>query len=524
MRGTTTLHNLGLLFDRIVAAHGDAPALRPKGDADVSYAALDARANRTARVLAAHGCRRGDVLGVLHDKTVAAYAAMLACLKLGVTYANVDAANPASRLEHVFATAAPRMLLAFGDPGESVQGAADGLDIPLLDLDAHSEAIAAAEASPLAESRSVTGSTPAYLMFTSGSTGQPKGVVVTHDNVAAFVEWAQAEYGIGPGDVLTGVNPPYFDNSVFDFYAALFNGACLAPVSPATVDDPRALIDAVEAARCTVWFSVPSLLIYLGSLKLLRGSRLPDLRVITFGGEGYPKSELIKLWRAFGDRVRIVNVYGPTECTCICSAFDITEATFADMEGVPPLGHLAVNFDGLLLDGDTPVADGEAGELCLLGPGVAAGYYRMPERTDQSFVQNPLNGAYREPMYRTGDLVRRSTEDGLLYFVGRADNQIKHMGYRIELEEIEAALAAIEEVTEAAVVYQRVRATHGHILAFLAGDGIPDENTLRERLRERLPGYMIPNRIHVRAMLPKNANGKVDRVALSREPLVTESG
>lgn len=514
MGGNTSLHNLGRRFEDVARRHPDDPAIRLEGGGDISYVELDALANRTARVLAEQGCRRGDVVCLVHGKTAPAYAAMLACLKLGVTYANVDPDNPTERLAHVFTTAGPRLVVSFGQAGDAIREATGGIRTPLLDLDTMRGEIAAADRGPLTATESVTGSTPAYLMFTSGSTGKPKGVVITHDNVAAFIAWTRACYGIGPGDVLTGVNPPYFDNSVFDFYASLFSGACLAPIPPATVEDPSVLLGAVEAASCTVWFSVPSLLIYLASLRLLDATRLPAIRVITFGGEGYPKSELIKLWRAFGDRVRIVNVYGPTECTCICSAFDVTEATFEDLEGLPPLGHLAPNFDGLLLDGDEAVAPGEAGELCLLGPGVGSGYYGMPERSAESFVQNPLNTDFREPMYRTGDIVRRSTADELLYFVGRADNQVKHMGYRIELEEIEAVLAALDEVVEAAVVYQRVRATHGHIIAFVAGDAALDEHGLRERLGRRLPGYMIPNRIMLRERLPKNANGKIDRVTL----------
>lgn len=515
MTASTYPYNLGLRFQAVAAAHGGQPALRFEDGTDLTYAELEEEANRLAHWLAHRGVARGEVVCLVHPKSRRGYAAMLACLKLGAAYANIDPKNPAERLGHVLATCRPRLLLSDGPVAEDVVTAAEQEGVPLLE--AAPAEWADQPAGPPAATARVTGSDLAYLMFTSGSTGRPKGVAITHDNVASFIGWARLRFGLGPGAVLTGVNPVYFDNSVFDFFGALFSGACLAPIGEATVRDPAALLGAVERAGCTVWFSVPSLLIYLNRLKVLSGDRLPDLRWFIFGGEGFPKAELARLWRAFGSRARLVNVYGPTECTCICSAHDISEELFADLEGLPPLGRLNENFSGLVFDGEQPVAEGEMGELCLLGPNVGAGYYNMPERTAESFTRNPLNGAVHQTMYRTGDLVRYDPDDGLLYFVGRKDNQIKHMGYRIELEEIEAALASIERVSQAAVVYQRRQTSHGHIVAFLCGKTLPDEQAVRDTLKERLPPYMIPTRFEFRDHLPKNANGKVDRRALAQE-------
>ena len=233
----------------------------------------------------------------------------------------------------------------------------------------------------------------------------------------------------------------YFDNSVFDLYGSLLNGAAMAPVPRAIAADARACIGAVEAAGCTVWFSVPSLLIYLMTMKALAPERLPTMRTFIFGGEGFPKPELRKLHGLYGHRARLINVYGPTECTCICSARDVTQADLDASDNLVSLGRIAENFDALVLDDDaTPVAPGGVGELCLMGPQVGLGYYNDPERTALAFRANSCNPAWNERTYHTGDLVRLGTDGQTLLFVGRKDNQIKQMGYRIELEEIEAAL------------------------------------------------------------------------------------
>jgi D-alanine--poly(phosphoribitol) ligase subunit 1 len=338
-------------------------------------------------------------------------------------------------------------------------------------------------------------------------------VAISHASVLNFIAWSRTTFRIKPEDVLAGVNPVYFDNSVFDFYSALFTGACLAPMTPIEVADARLLVSRINETGCTIWFSVPSLLIYLVAMKSLQRDSFRTVRAIVFGGEGYPKRELSRLYDLFATRTRLFNVYGPTECTCICSAHEVSASDLADRQGLPTLGRIAPNFDYLLLNGNERAPTGEAGELCLIGPQVGQGYYNDPERSAPVFTVSPLHRAVRRRMYRTGDIVREI--DGQLYFVGRKDNQVKHMGYRIELDEIEAAIAGLDHVTQVAVVYKRVHDGFGRIIAHIAArDGAINESSLRKDLSVILPAYMVPNRFYITTSLPKNANGKVDRVAL----------
>ncbi len=505
------LYNLGSAFLAVAKKHGPRPAIRRANAPDVSYAELAGQVQDLAARLRTAGLRRGTLVALQNGKSVAGYAAMLACLALGVVYTNLDANNPAERLKRILSVCRPAMILCDDAPSEAIAQAAGELGIPttlISDLPA-----APAQTNAFAGDASVTGSDTAYVMFTSGSTGMPKGVAVSHGSILNFVAWSRTTFAITPADTFAGVNPIYFDNSVFDFYASLFNGACLAPMTLAEVADARLLVSRIDEAGCTVWFSVPSLLIYLLAMKALQPASFRVIRAIVFGGEGYPQRELSRLMALYGGRARLFNVYGPTECTCICSAHEVSAADLADGQGLPTLGRIAPNFDYLLLDGDEPVPAGEAGELCLIGPQVAQGYYNDPERSAPVFTRSPGHRAVPLPMYRTGDLVRES--EGLLYFVARKDNQIKHMGYRIELDEIEAAISRLAYVTQAAVVYKRVRENFGHIVAHIAApDGLLDEARLREDLKAVLPGYMIPNRFRVTDTLAKNANGKVDRAAL----------
>lgn len=512
-RGAMYQYNLGILFQDTAKRYADRPAIRFDVDAVVSYGELEQRANRLGRRLHQLGARAGDVICVSGVKCLDTLATMLACLKIGAPYAVLDPDSPAERLRKIVATCQPRIVVADPSTRGKMAEACGGMTATVLEMNSATfdQSLADLDGGPLAESRHVTGSQPAYIMFTSGSTGFPKGAVMTHANVLNLVAWSRETYGIEPWDVLTNVNPLFFDNSVFDFYSSLFNGASLVPFTKDEVRDPGRLVAKCDGLGCTLWFSVPSLLIFLQTMKATDGQRLGSIRRFVFGGEGYPKAKLKQLYDAYPPPVEFHNVYGPTECTCICSSYQLRDEDFRDLQGLPPLGELAPNFSYLVLDeSDRMLPPGGIGELCLLGPQVGRGYYNDRSRTDAAFVLSPAHQFFKETMYRTGDLVRVDPGDGRLHILGRKDNQIKHMGYRIELEEIEAAMHCLDYVSEAAAIHVN-DGRYSRIIAVLAGDRTVGDERIRADLRNLLPEYMVPTAFFREEVLPKNANGKVDR-------------
>ena len=240
-------------------------------------------------------------------------------------------------------------------------------------------------------------------------------------------------------------------------------------------------------------------------------ANLKYLNQIIFGGEGYPKAKLKNLFDLYGGRINLINVYGPTECTCICSSYKMSKSDFDDLQGFPPLGKLIENFSYSILDkNNEKVGDNQYGELCLLGPNVGKGYFNDRERTHYNFIQNPLNQQYIETVYKTGDLVKYDPQDKKLHIGGRIDNQIKHMGYRIELEEVETALSRLDYIVQAAVVHGTRKGLSKMVAAYCSRFPVK-EKIIRKELKQIIPDYMIPSAFYPLDELPKNANGKIDR-------------
>jgi amino acid adenylation domain-containing protein len=346
-----------------------------------------------------------------------------------------------------------------------------------------------------------------YVLFTSGSTGIPKGVSICHRSVIDYIDWVTGTFGITEEDSFGNQAPFYFDNSILDIYSCLKMGASLYIIPKKLFFQPVPLLEYIRDNRINTIFWVPSALIVISKLKAFRNVDLTDtLKRVLFCGEVMPNKQL-NVWRKYLPNVVYANLYGPTEITDACTCY-IVDREFADDEPLP-IGIPMKNTDILVLnDEDKPVSGGEVGELCVRGTSLAMGYYNNPEKTQAAFVQNPLNTAVPEIIYRTGDLVKYN-EYGEIIYLSRKDFQIKHLGHRIELGEIETAVSSFEDVTLCCCLYDEKRQK---IVLFVDVD--INHETVRSRLESMLPEYMIPGKVVYMSDMPINANGKIDRVKL----------
>ena len=504
----------------------EAPALAWQGE-KLSYGGLAAASNRVSHLLRGLGCRRGDRVVLLLPKSPLAITAMLGTLGADCAYTPVDLKNPAPRVAQILAALEARVLLACREAAplvhalarESGQGPA--LRVAWLDCEAPEGALAHAgrgdfERCPTTPLPSENGpSDLAHILFTSGSTGVPKGVMITHANVIAFITWAIRHFEIRPGDRCSGHSPLHFDLSTFDTYGTLWAGAELHPITPEMNLLPHKLAQLIRDAELTQWFSVPSALNHMAKAGAVREYDFPALRRLLWCGEAWHAAGLAH-WMRRLPHVRFTNLYGPTEATIASSFYDVPEVPSDETKPVP-IGTGCAGEELLVLDEALrPVAPGETGDLFIRGVGLSPGYWRDAAKTAAAFLPNPFADDTSDRIYRTGDLARIG-EDGQIVLVGRADTQIKSRGYRIELGEIEAVLHAIDELEESAVVAVESAGIDGLAIAcgYVPRPGIALEPTgLRTRLAARLPAYMIPSRWRRFERLPLNANGKVDRKAL----------
>jgi D-alanine--poly(phosphoribitol) ligase subunit 1 len=501
----STNQNLALRFEQVVEASPQVLAIISQGQR-YDFLTLNRLANRLARWLVARGLIQGQVACLELPKSIEAYALAIACIKIGVPYAFLDPDAPEERARLMLARCKPAIVVSARDGVGDRVLLADDTQRELLRRE-----LAAFDDHNLPETNLITGVDPAYVMFTSGSTGEPKGVVIPHQGVLHLVDWARSDLGIGPQDRLTNVNPIYFDNSVFDIYAGLLNGAAIVALDALKGRAPAELAADIAKYECTFFFAVPTLFMYLDSMHLLTPEKLPGVSRFMFGGEGFPLARLRRFYDAFAGKAQLINCYGPTETSCICSGFPITASVFESTDGLAPLGRLNPNFSYRILDEELkPVAAGSVGELWLGGPCVGLGYINNPEETARRFRQDPLIDTHRAVLYRTGDLVQVDRKTGIFRFRGRADNQVKLRGYRVELEEIDHAMASIPGVARALAVVLQDRNGSSRLVAAYAGSKLDDADLLA-RCNARLPAYMVPNRFTWLENMPVNANGKADR-------------
>lgn len=498
---------------------------------ELSYQELDAKSDALARALVASGVAPGDPVGLAIHKCADAIIAVYGILKSGACYVPIDPFAPAQRSAAIVANTAMSVIVTTADRVTSlvaklmdeepcslktafVPGAFSG-DVPtgLVVTDWSGPADVPLPA--------ITDTHLAYVLHTSGSTGLPKGVAITHHNALTFVEMATAAFEVVPEDRLCSQAPLHFDLSVFDLFVACQAGACVVLIPEFYAAFPKKMASAIEKHGITIWNSVVSTL----TLMMERGK--PDticfdsLRAVIFSGEVMA----VRYLRELGTHMKnasFYNVYGQTEANSSLF-YKIDDKELAkDAAWKIPLGKAFPNFEVFVLDGDgnEVTAAGIEGELYVRSSSVAAGYWGKPEMTAERFVSDPRSAGVGARVYRTGDLVRLDAEGNVL-FAGRTDDMIKSRGYRVELGDIDLALLACSNIESAAAVAVPDEEVGNRIFAFItiSGDCSDDDpvTAVLAQLRERLPKYMIPEKVMVRSDMPRTSTGKIDRKLLRAE-------
>ncbi|MBI4259022.1 MAG: amino acid adenylation domain-containing protein [Actinobacteria bacterium] len=497
-------------LERSAAARPDHPAV-VTDERTLAYAQLDGMASRVSSALVRAGVRRGDRVALFAPKRAETVAALYGILKAGAAYVPIDPGSPAPRAGYIARDCSVAAVVADADRLAVLGPEIEGEDVHLvLDLDALDEL-----PEPSADRPEAVDTDLAYILSTSGSTGHPKGVMLSHRNAGTFVEWAAGALGLRADDRFSGHAPLHFDLSVFDLYASARVGGTLYPLSPQDMSMGLESAELVHRHALTVWYSVPSALVMWVTQGRVDPAALSSLRHVVFAGEVFPTPYLRRL-AGLLPGATLHNWYGPTE-TNVCTHYVVGELPEGSDEPIP-IGRPCANYDCFAVAPDGTLAGpGQEGELYVRGSGVMLGYWGQAERTAEVLVQNPLHDLRPDPCYRTGDLVV-PTDDGAFRFLGRRDHQVKTRGYRVELGEVEAAIHAHPAVREACVVAVPDERMGHSLLAYVAlAEGSElSPIQLRRHVSERLPRYMVPSDVRVEAALPRTSTGKVDRQALAK--------
>ena len=486
-------------LDKTAAAFPEKVSFRDEKTA-LTFARLKEQAVRGGSALLKDGIVREPV-AVYMSKTPDEIAAFMAVLETGSFYVPIDDEMPQMRIKLIFENLQPRAVICDEGTKESALELAGGAKIytwsKIRNEAPDEEALAKVRASMI-------DTDPCYIMYTSGSTGIPKGVAVCHRSLIDYVESFCDVMRFEEETVFGSQTPFYFDASLKDIYPTIKLG-CETVIIPHTLFMfPLKLVEFLNEYKINTLCWVVSALTMISAFGALDEVLPKYLKIVGFGGEVFPIKQYRKCKKALPD-VRYINLYGPTETTGVSMYYEV-DRDFED-DDVIPLGRPFENVDIFLLDENNKETD--EGEICMRGTCVTLGYYQDPERTSAAFVQNPLNNRYPELIYKTGDIARRN-ERGELVFVSRKDFQIKHMGHRVELGEIECDVNSVEGIVNSCAVYLKKKDR-----IELYYEGRVEEKELLSYLKEKLPRYMVPTKVHKLEKLPLTPNGKTDRKGLT---------
>jgi amino acid adenylation domain-containing protein len=491
------------------------------GRTTTTFGELAAASDRLASFLVSLGIMRGDRIIYFLKRSPECITATIGILKAGAVYVPLDKKTPPERWNRIILGATPRAIICDLTTLVDTLEWTAVLNVPLmiiclgpyLELEKYGEKVfffdknEAATGIPI----SINGDPDdvAYVLYTSGSTGVPKGVMVTHNNITNYIDWALGYFNITADDHILGTAPFYFDMSTFDIFSALAAGASLCIATEELLLFPEKLVRFMEQEKITLWKGVSSLLMYMYRAGVVRSDRMPLLKTIIFAGEPFDAQYLHQWMDAFPQK-SFYNGYGPTEATGVSLCYHVKRPP--EMGQPIPIGKPCKGAKAILVDeNDKLVVIGELGELCISGACLAKGYLNDPEKTKSRFTPPPSGCDVGELIYHTGDLCRQ-TPEGDYIFVSRKDLQVKWMGYRIELNEIEINLMAHPQVRSAVVLLSGT-GNNGlnELVAFYEADAKIDSACLSQFLEKRVPTYMIPKIFIQVDSLPRNDRGKIDR-------------
>ncbi len=472
----------------------------------LTYKEALSEAEKIAFYMVSHGMFKKPV-AVMMEKGARNLTAFLGIAISGNYYAVIDDKMPQNRIEKILETLKPELILVDKKNRKKAETLSGD---KILYEDLMEQVLTARDRQSVenAESR-IIDTDILYVLFTSGSTGVPKGVIITHRSVIDYTEWVGETFGLNHNTVIGSQAPFYFDNSVLDIYSTIRNGGTLHVIPPMFYSFPIRLLEYIRDYKINTIFWVPTVLSRVADLNLLDKCDIDCLDKVLFAGEVMPARQL-NMWIKRLPNATFANLYGPTEITVDCTYY-IVDREIKDNESVP-IGRACMNTDILVLkENNELVGVNEKGELCVRGSSLSLGYYNNPEKTADAFVQNPLNKLYHELIYRTGDIVHYN-ERGEIIYDGRKDSQIKHTGHRIELGEIEMAVSAHPSISSNCCLHEQIK---DQLVLFYVGD--IEENEIRKYLTGILPEYMLPNICHKLPQMPLNLNGKIDRVKLKEQ-------
>lgn len=450
--------------------------------------------------------KRNQPIAIFLDKGISCLASMVGTAYSGNFYTILDVKMPKDRIQTICNTLNPIAIITDQQSLAKAKELGFAQDIFIYEEMLQTEIDASAL--DRIQARMID-TDPIYALFTSGSTGVPKGTVINHRSVISYAHWVCETFDINEKTVYGNQTPFYFSMSVLDIFSTLHSGATLCIIPKMFFSFPVKLMQYLNEKKINTIYWVPSALSIVANLKTFDTILPENIEKVLFAGEVMPVKQL-NIWMNHIPNALYANLYGPTEITDICTYY-VVNRTFADDESLP-IGNSCNNCDVLIIKEDgTEASDNESGELCVRGSFLAAGYYNNPEKTAEVFVQNPLQPHYPELIYKTGDIVKYN-EYGELLYLSRKDFQIKHMGYRIELGEIENAIHALDGIVSCACVYD---SEESKIVLFYQALNLTLQDIMNQA-KQKLPNYMWPNKIITLDKMPHNANGKIDRVALKK--------